>query len=335
MNITTLLRTVRATMQVLVAAGIVLVLEFGSLVAQEKPVDAKLIDARFEALGHRVDQLAKAIDDFLWYNKFGDVANIDKVFITGAPLAKAKNPVVGQQVGLNLDSFTSAHRSSGSHLLRTTDQEESADKSFKVDNVNVSIGTHRFSGKTTETLDNGWLLSVQLQLRPFAGVTGLRLGICPFEMGGNDFKLTPHEKDTIKIYSFVTQSGSTRTVEPPTEITASFYRASIVAQLHPVELLSAMHNSASFSPFIGAGLCFYRVWLKDAGEGLNDDSHSSFGLFANGGIELSMGKDAIMKIELLYAPTPDWRVRLLPELRPIEKGNYFQLKFGLGFKPVG
>lgn len=60
--------------------------------AQEKPVDAKLIDSKFESLNHRIDQLAKAIDDILWYNKVGDVAAIDKVFITGPPPAKAKNP---------------------------------------------------------------------------------------------------------------------------------------------------------------------------------------------------------------------------------------------------
>jgi dipeptidyl aminopeptidase/acylaminoacyl peptidase len=69
-----------------------LALSNGSSTAQEKPVDAKLIDARFEALGHRVDQLAKAIDDVLWYNKVGDVANIDKVFIVGPPPSKVKNP---------------------------------------------------------------------------------------------------------------------------------------------------------------------------------------------------------------------------------------------------
>jgi len=61
-------------------------------VAQEKPVDAKLIDSRFEAMNQRLDQLAKTIDDVLWYDKVGDVANIDKVFIAGPPPAKVKNP---------------------------------------------------------------------------------------------------------------------------------------------------------------------------------------------------------------------------------------------------
>ncbi|MCL6099992.1 MAG: S9 family peptidase, partial [Bacteroidetes bacterium] len=45
----------------------------------------ELIEKKFDALDHRLDQLAKAIDDIQWYNKVGDVANIDKVFIVGPP----------------------------------------------------------------------------------------------------------------------------------------------------------------------------------------------------------------------------------------------------------
>lgn len=61
--------------------------------AQEKQPDVtKLIDQKFESLRHRLDVLEKAVDDVLWHNKVGDVANIDKVFIVGPPPAKAKNP---------------------------------------------------------------------------------------------------------------------------------------------------------------------------------------------------------------------------------------------------
>ena len=55
------------------------------LYAQEKKMNegeiSKQIDEKFEALDHRLDQLAKAVDDVLWYDKVGDVANIEKVFI--------------------------------------------------------------------------------------------------------------------------------------------------------------------------------------------------------------------------------------------------------------
>ena len=176
---------------------------------------------------------------------------------------------------------------------------------------------------------------VQIQVRPFASVNGLRFGIIPLEFGNNDFKLTPQEKDTLKVYSLVKESGGTRTVEPPTEITTAFYRFSIDAQFYPVEQILGTSNSTPLSPFVGAGLCFYRIWMRDAGEGLDDGSHSGFGLFANCGIEFGMGDDVVARIELLYGPTPDWHFRLLPELRPIEKGNYMQLKFGLGYRRPG
>lgn len=52
----------------------------------------KQIDKKFEALDHRIDQLQKAVDDILWYDKLGDVANVDKVFIVGPPPAKVPNP---------------------------------------------------------------------------------------------------------------------------------------------------------------------------------------------------------------------------------------------------
>ncbi|MGE5401266.1 MAG: alpha/beta hydrolase family protein [Ignavibacteriales bacterium] len=63
--------------------------------SQEKPGDKNIqevIDKKFESLGHRLDQLEKAMDDILWYNKVGDVANIDKVFIVGPPQKNVKNP---------------------------------------------------------------------------------------------------------------------------------------------------------------------------------------------------------------------------------------------------
>ncbi len=61
--------------------------------AQEKEKSVEeIIEKRFELLNHRLDQLEKAVDDILWYNKVGDVANIDKVLIVGPPPAKVPNP---------------------------------------------------------------------------------------------------------------------------------------------------------------------------------------------------------------------------------------------------
>ncbi|RPH93300.1 MAG: S9 family peptidase [Calditrichaeota bacterium] len=50
------------------------------------------LQQQHQYLKHRIDMLEKAIDDLLWYDKLGDAAFIDKVFLTGPPLAKEKNP---------------------------------------------------------------------------------------------------------------------------------------------------------------------------------------------------------------------------------------------------
>jgi dipeptidyl aminopeptidase/acylaminoacyl peptidase len=45
-----------------------------------------------EKLGHRLDVLEKLIDDLIWFERVGDVAFIDKVYMTGPPLRHEENP---------------------------------------------------------------------------------------------------------------------------------------------------------------------------------------------------------------------------------------------------
>ncbi len=52
----------------------------------------KKSETAFKNLNHRLDVLQKKIDDIYWYNKLGDLAYIDKVYMTGPPLKKEKNP---------------------------------------------------------------------------------------------------------------------------------------------------------------------------------------------------------------------------------------------------
>lgn len=61
------------------------------LVGQEDNNKSEL-EEKFTNLNHRLDQLSKTMDDILWHHKVGDVAFIDKVYITGPPLANEKNP---------------------------------------------------------------------------------------------------------------------------------------------------------------------------------------------------------------------------------------------------
>ncbi len=51
-----------------------------------------------EELQHRLDVLEKSIDDVLWFERLGNYAFVDKVFLTGPPLWKEKNPT-GQGAG--------------------------------------------------------------------------------------------------------------------------------------------------------------------------------------------------------------------------------------------
>ena len=60
--------------------------------AAEKKDRPSELETKFDALNQRVDALEKAVDDVLWYDKVGDVAVIDKVFIVGPPPAHSKNP---------------------------------------------------------------------------------------------------------------------------------------------------------------------------------------------------------------------------------------------------
>ena len=56
------------------------------------PNQIKELQKSLDASRHRYDALEKQIDDVLWHHRIGDAAFIDKVIITGPPLAKVKNP---------------------------------------------------------------------------------------------------------------------------------------------------------------------------------------------------------------------------------------------------
>jgi acetyl esterase/lipase len=63
---------------------------------QPAPVDLatqvqELRDAQ-EGFDHRIDQLAKAIDDIAWFTRLGDIAVVDKSRICGPPPANPSNP---------------------------------------------------------------------------------------------------------------------------------------------------------------------------------------------------------------------------------------------------
>ncbi len=76
----------------------VLIIGFAAhpLTAQDAVTDLKEVINELkqnnEHLQHRLDAIEKSIDDIQWFNKVGDVAYIDKQYMTGPPLAREENP---------------------------------------------------------------------------------------------------------------------------------------------------------------------------------------------------------------------------------------------------
>jgi dipeptidyl aminopeptidase/acylaminoacyl peptidase len=73
---------------------VVLAVIFTSGIAQNADSSLKAIKSQVESMGYDISSLQKAVDDIYWYNRVGDVAFIDKVFITGPPISEkqVKNP---------------------------------------------------------------------------------------------------------------------------------------------------------------------------------------------------------------------------------------------------
>ncbi len=67
-----------------------------SIISQDAPPKAdnlkEGINEINSTLHHRLDVLEKKVDDLLWYEKVGDIAYIDKVYMTGPPKWKESNP---------------------------------------------------------------------------------------------------------------------------------------------------------------------------------------------------------------------------------------------------
>lgn len=59
---------------------------------ENKDIIIEKLTDQLEYLNHRLDRLEKISDDILWYNKVGDVAYIDKVYIYGPAKWKEENP---------------------------------------------------------------------------------------------------------------------------------------------------------------------------------------------------------------------------------------------------
>lgn len=81
-------------MKRLISLMVILVVTLRPGIGQNADSSLREIKSKVESMGYDISALQKAIDDIYWYNRCGDVAFIDKVYITGPPLAEkqVKNP---------------------------------------------------------------------------------------------------------------------------------------------------------------------------------------------------------------------------------------------------
>lgn len=54
--------------------------------------DLESLKRNNENLRHRLDQILKSVDDLIWFQRVGDIAHVDKVYMYGPPRAHVKNP---------------------------------------------------------------------------------------------------------------------------------------------------------------------------------------------------------------------------------------------------
>jgi dipeptidyl aminopeptidase/acylaminoacyl peptidase len=83
--------TLRAGPALLAAAAIALLPALTSAQAETDAIIRRL-ESQNESMGHRLDQLQRQIDDLMFFNRLGDIAEIDIVRLTGPPLRYQPNP---------------------------------------------------------------------------------------------------------------------------------------------------------------------------------------------------------------------------------------------------
>jgi len=83
-------------MRMAAVVGLAVSLAAAAIAAEDEPAlpdlekRLEVIEKKLEATRYTYDQILKAIDDVLWFERVGDIASIDKVYITAPPNPKAK-----------------------------------------------------------------------------------------------------------------------------------------------------------------------------------------------------------------------------------------------------
>ena len=81
-------------MKNLVWVSLIVVLSLGmdSYAQEDAETEVESLKSVEDRLNHRLDELNKKIDDVIWFERVGDIAFVDKVYMTGPPLREEENP---------------------------------------------------------------------------------------------------------------------------------------------------------------------------------------------------------------------------------------------------
>lgn len=226
-----------------------------------------------------------------------------------------------------------------------------------IDCILFAFGPQTFSENVEETLKNGvrgYFAEINVALpvlvnlfrssddkdrhHSYGYLRRLRIGIIPMDICSHDYLLTPSEKAAISRYEIVTYTGygdfkTEESREPLKDISAFSQRLSFIARLYPLSKgISPPSMKADIQPFIGAGTTYHSLTdnLPAGAEGITTEEGSGFSTFLNVGMDLVWNNVFLIRIEYLKGSLPDWSVQLLPELRPIEGGDYSIFKIGVG-----
>jgi len=204
--------------------------------------------------------------------------------------------------------------------------------------ITGSVNRYALSGACQTTLADGWGLSL-FDLLVGVGKPWAELEVNPLEFAFHRFRLNAAESAAISKYSVVTkQNGVTTKVEPLDKVTGMFYRLAVFLRFQRPEnegYLLFRKGDPSLRPFVGLGAGFTYLTTSLPVEGVTTQHGLGLCPFLRWGLDVAgherRGEYIFCRVECSYGQMPDWKVSLLPELRPIREGRYLTVRLGLGF----
>lgn len=197
----------------------------------------------------------------------------------------------------------------------------------------MGFGSMKLSGKTAETLNDGWSLNTKLHVAVIPWVKGLRVGI-DYADGTNVFRLNSEERVAIREYERVTyENGRETGRETIDKVYCGLSRFLFSLKWYPIN--KGIYQPASDTwvrPYVSGGYAFNRISTIDEGGAVAWGGAAYYNI----GVDLTVPKwsqdtaGVFFRFEVVTGIVPNWDVRIFPELRPVNEGRYRLITLGLG-----